>query len=526
MLRNYFKIAWRNLKKNKVFSFINIFGLAVGLTCCMLISLYLYHEFSYDNYHKNGNRIYQLGTNFMEEGEEEKQANTSGPLGRMLQQDFPEIEASARVMRLWRDDKTLFQVKEGSSQARSFYESSGYLADSSLFQVLTFPFKEGNPKTALLEPLAVVLSEDIADRLFGNRPALGNVVHISSSTNGDHDFKVTGVYKAPPSPSHFDARFIMSFGGGDMNGFANDNPSPVNNNMFFTYLLLKEGAKATQLEAKFPAFINTHMGAELKAMGKQRNYFLTPVREVHLSGIKDNVTPGGNKTSLFILASIAVLTLLIACINFMNLSTSSSAKRAAEVGVRKVLGAEKASLLRQFLGESVLMAGIALLVAVLFTLLLLPLFEQVSGRNLALSFGRHAVLLLFFIGAGCCYRFAGGQLSGVLPFFVQADQRTERKVFQFTCGRFLTQRAGGFSIRHIGGAYCCLVCYCKANEVSALAGPGFYKGSAGCYSPAYRNGQGIDTGVQERSGFQSSHRFCRCFHVVSRHLPSAGLEHV
>ncbi|MBD0377449.1 MAG: ABC transporter permease, partial [Flavisolibacter sp.] len=265
------------------------------------------------------------------------------------------------------------------------------------FQILTFYFKEGNPNTALLEPKSVVISEEIANKLFGKEPALDKVVHISSSTNGDHDFKITGVFKAPPAPSHFDARFIMSFGGGNMNGFANDNPSPVNNNMFFTYLLLKEGANAKKLEAKFPAFVNTHMGSELKAMGKQRNYFLTSVKEIHLSGIEDNVTPGGNKTSLFILASIAVLTLLIACINFMNLSTSASSKRAAEVGVRKVLGAEKNSLLRQFLGESVLMAGIALLIALLFTFLLLPMFEQVSGKNLTLSLGQHAVLLGCFV---------------------------------------------------------------------------------------------------------------------------------
>src|SRR5215218_1013129 len=217
MLKNYLKIAWRNLKKNKVFSFINIFGLAVGFTCCMLISLYLYHEFGYDNYHKNGHRIFQLGTNFIEEGQEKKQANTAGPVGRMMQQDFPEIEASARVLKLFRDDKTLLQVKERSGQIKSQYETSGYLADSSLFQVLTFQFKEGNPKTALLEPQTVVLSEDITSKLFGSASAIRKVIHISSSTNGDHDFKVTGVFKTPSAPSHFDARFIMSFGGGDMN---------------------------------------------------------------------------------------------------------------------------------------------------------------------------------------------------------------------------------------------------------------------------------------------------------------------
>jgi putative ABC transport system permease protein len=379
----------------------------------MLISLYLYRELSYDKYHKNRNRIYQLGTTFIEKGSEKKAANTAGPLGRIMQQDYPEIEAAARIMRLWGDDKTLFQVRESGGQAKSFYETGGYLADSSLFRILTFHFKEGTGRTALLEPSSVVLSETMASKLFGNAPALNKVVHISSSTNGDHDYKVTGVFETPPAPSHLDAQFILSFGGGDMYGFANDNPSPVNNNMFYTYLLLKEGAQAKTLEAKFPAFVNTHIAAELKAMGKERNFFLTPVREIHLSEVEGSLTPGGNKTSLFILTSIAILTLLIACINFMNLSTSSSAKRAAEVGVRKVLGAEKASLLRQFLGESVLMACMAFLFAVLFTFLLLPLFERVSGKDLTLSFEHHALLLLGFV----VLAFVTGLLAGSYPAF-------------------------------------------------------------------------------------------------------------
>ncbi|HZF66273.1 MAG TPA: FtsX-like permease family protein [Chitinophagaceae bacterium] len=397
MIKTYFKIAWRNLKKNKTFSFINIFGLSVGLTCCMLISLYLYHSFSYDKYHKHAERVFQLGTAFVDDGKEKRAANTAGPVGKMMQQDFPEVQATARAMKLWRDDKTLFQVNQGTSQQKSFYETDGFLADSSLFEVLSFFFKEGNPNTALREPKSLVLSEQIAEKLFGKEPALDKFVHVSSSTNGDHDLKVTGVFKAPPAPSHFNAKFIMSFAGGDMNGFANDNPSPVNNNMFFTYLMLKEGSNSNALAAKFPAFVQTHLGEELKAMGKERSYFLTPVKDIHLTGVENNVSPGGNKTSLFVLASIALLTLLIACINFMNLSTSSSAKRAAEVGIRKVLGAERNSLLRQFLGESVLMAFVALAAATVFTFLLLPLFERVAAKNLSVPVADYAVLLLVFL---------------------------------------------------------------------------------------------------------------------------------
>jgi putative ABC transport system permease protein len=413
MIRNYFKIAWRNVMKNKVFSFINIFGLSVGLTCCMLIALYMNHEYGYDTHHKNGDRIYQLGTNFMTEGKDEKAANTAAPLGSMMQQDFPEIAAATRMLKLFRDDKTLLQVADAKGSPISFYETNGYLVDSNFFGVLTYSFKEGTSATALTEPNTVVLSEGLAHKLFGKGQALDQLVHISSSTNGDHDFKVKGVFSESSVPSHIDANFFMSFGGGDMNNFANDNPSPVNNNMFFTYLLLKEGATAATLEKKFPAFVKTHIGNQLKTMGKQRRYFLTPVKDIHLSDVVSNVTANGSKTSLFILSSIALLTLLIACINFMNLSTSGSAKRAAEVGVRKVLGAQRGSLFYRFMGESLFMAAIGLLVAFLLTAALLPFFENISGKDIHISWAGHAWLFAAFILLAAIT----GLLAGIYPSF-------------------------------------------------------------------------------------------------------------
>ena len=420
MLRNYLKIAWRNLAKNKVFSFINIFGLSVGLTCCILISLYIYHEISYDTYHKNANRIFRLGTVFIDQGVGEPGANTSAPLGKLIQQEYPEVEASARLLNLFRDDKTLFQVTGNDSKLKSFYETKGFLADSNFFQILTYYFKEGDAKTALLEPNSVVISEEIAQKLFGKESAINKIVWIRSSTNGDTSFRVTGVFSNPPGPSHLDARFFMSFKGGRMNRFANDNPSLLNNNMFYTYLLLKNSSDGNKLAAKFPGFVQRHLGNELKQMGKQRKYFLTPVRDIYLSGIaKNSIIAGGSKTTLFILGSIAILTLLIACINFMNLSTANSAKRAAEVGVRKVLGAQKQSLLRQFLGESLIMAGIALILALVFSFLLLPVFEQVSGKTLIISFEQKIILGgSFFLLA-----LITGLLAGSYPAFYLSSFR-------------------------------------------------------------------------------------------------------
>jgi len=420
MLRNYLKIAWRNLAKNKVFSFINIFGLSVGLTCCILISLYIYHEISYDTYHKNANRIFRLGTVFIDQGVGEPGANTSAPLGKLIQQEYPEVEASARLLNLFRDDKTLFQVTGNDSKLKSFYETKGFLADSNFFQILTYHFKEGDAKTALLEPNSVVINEEIAQKLFGKESAINKIVWIRSSTNGDTSFRVTGVFSNPPGPSHLDARFFMSFKGGRMNRFANDNPSLLNNNMFYTYLLLKNSSDGNKLAAKFPGFVQRHLGNELKQMGKERKYFLTLVPDIYLSGIaKNSIIAGGSKTTLFILGSIAILTLLIACINFMNLSTANSAKRAAEVGVRKVLGAQKQSLLRQFLGESLIMAGIALILALVFSFLLLPVFEQVSGKTLIISFEQKIILGgSFFLLA-----LITGLLAGSYPAFYLSSFR-------------------------------------------------------------------------------------------------------
>jgi len=414
MFKTYVKIAWRSVMKNKMFSFINIFGLSVGLTCCILITLYIVHETSYDKFFKNANHIFRLGTVFIDQGVEDKGGNTSAPLGRMLQQEYPEVQSSARLLNLFRDDKTLFQVQLNGGKMKSFYETKGFIADSNFFQILPYQFKEGDARTALLEPNSVVINEDIAKKLFGNESAINKIVRVSSSTNGDTSFRITGVFQEQPGPSHLEARFFLTFRGGRMNRFANDNPSLINNNMFYTYVLLKNADDAPKLERKFPDFIQRHLSEQLEKNGKQRKYFLTAVPDIYLSGIKKNNTiAGGSKTTLFILGSIALLTLLIACINFMNLSTASSAKRAAEVGVRKVMGAQKNALLRQFLGESIVLSVIALVFALVFTALLLPVFEQVSGKHLVISSQQKILLATLFV----VLALVTGLFAGIYPAF-------------------------------------------------------------------------------------------------------------
>ena len=397
MIKSYLKIAWRNFLNNKFSSFVNIFGLAVGLTCCMLISLYLYHEFTYDHYHQKADRIYQVGTQFLGNDKQNRSAGTPSPLGPTLQKEFPEIEASARIINLFVDDKTLLQYN-GSGEIKSFYETRGFLADSSFFRLFDYHFIEGSGEKALIEPNTIVLSEEIAKKIFGNEPALDKVIHISSTTNGSGDYKITGVFRPTDAPTHIPGRFFISLSTGEFGRFIISTSDFASNNMFFTYLLLRPGADANALEKKLPAFVEKYMRKDLDAAGFDKRQFLLPITAIHLkSGYSSSVIPQGNLTYLYILASVAIFILIIACINFMNLATARSAKRAAEVGIRKVLGAEKKQLVRQFLGEAIMLSIFSLLLALVMVKILLPYFSSISAVQLSLSFSRHFWLILAFI---------------------------------------------------------------------------------------------------------------------------------
>ncbi|MDB5229423.1 MAG: antimicrobial peptide transporter permease [Chitinophagaceae bacterium] len=416
MIRTYIKLAFRNLVKNRVFSFINVFGLATGLTCCLLISLYIYHEFSYDQYQKLGKRLYQLGTLSIKEGKENRFATTPAPMAPAMKQELPEIESYTRLIKAFQDDKTLFQYTSGKEAVKSFYETQGYLADSTFFRLFTYAFKEGDPKTALNEPNTLVISDEIADKIFGKASALNKIIHINSNTNGEYDFRVTGVFVPSKTPSHIDARFVMSMKGGEVGAWINNMGTDImNNNMFFTYFLLKPGTDVKRLEAKFEAFITKHAGADLKAQGRNRKQYLTPVRDIHLysNDNGNNVTAGGSLSYLYILMSIAIVTLLIACVNFMNLSTARSSKRAIEIGMRKVLGAEKNSLVIQFLWESVLLSFIAFILALGLTLLLMPVFEQLSGKDFTYSIQQYTWLITGFL----VITMITGLIAGIYPAF-------------------------------------------------------------------------------------------------------------
>lgn len=399
MVGNYWKLTWRNFTKNKFFSLINIFGLAVGLTCCMLIGLYIQNEFSFDAYHSKAKRIYQLGTIHHRNEKEWRTASAPGPMAPALKNEFSDIEATARLCGLFRDDKTLLQYDAGHNDLRSFYETKGFLADSSFFSIFDYNFLEGNPSHALTDPNTIVLNEEIAKKIFGNESAMGKVIRVGSSTNGSADYKVTGVFRPGSQPSHIDARFFLSMYSGEIGDMAMHATNFANNNIFYTYLLLKPGVDKSRIETQLPGFVKKYMERDLQANGATKTEFLIPLRNIHLySGVNANVTPNGSLSYLYILGSIAVFILLVACINFMNLSTARSVKRAGEVGIRKVLGAGQRQLVFQFLGEAVLLALLSFLIAILLTIALLPFFSQVTNTSLHLDIPGKLTILVGFLG--------------------------------------------------------------------------------------------------------------------------------
>ncbi|HXO77565.1 MAG TPA: ABC transporter permease [Puia sp.] len=416
MLINYFKIAWRNLIKSKTFSFINIFGLAAGLTCCMLISIYLLHEFSYDSYQPAAKDVYVMATRFSMNHKDFTLAAVPAPMAATVKKEFPEVRQYSQLLQLsLMEDKTMLQYRVPGGSPLSFFESKGFMTDSSFFRMFSYHFIEGSANSALDGPNSIVISEEIAHKLFGGSPALGKMIHVSSGMNGDHDFAVKGVFRPGNKPSHIDGQFFISFGGGDVEDFmrrqANDFAT---NNMYTAYLRLAPGTRPETLDAKFPAFLDKYAGKQMKEMGFEKHQFLVPLREIHLRpDITNNVIPTASRTYLYILASIAIFTLLIACINFMNLATARSAKRSAEVGIRKVLGAVKGKLIGQFLGESVLMSGIAFFLAWGFTVALLPAFSHVTNRVLTLTLPEQLPLLAGFLGLAILT----GLLAGIYPAF-------------------------------------------------------------------------------------------------------------
>ncbi|QQS35418.1 MAG: ABC transporter permease [Ignavibacteriales bacterium] len=381
MIQNYLKIAFRNLIKFKAYSLINILGLATGTTACLLILLYVQDELSFDLHHKNVDRIYRVYADAMLGNNKLNFAVSSAPMGAALVQDYPEVE---NYVRLQPSQNMLIRYED-----KVFTENRFLWADSTLFDVFTIPVIEGDPKTALTQPHYLVLTESSAKKYFGEEdPIEKNLIFENGQL-----YKVTAVVEDCKPNSHFHYDMIAS-----MTTLEHSRSTYWISNNFYTYVLFKEGYPAGEFEKKLPDVVKKYVGPQmaqamgvsfekLEELGNKYDLHIQALKDIHLKSALDyELEPNGNIEYVYIFSIIAVFILLIACINFMNLATARSSMRSKEVGIRKVLGSNIYQLVRQFLTESVLLSSISVILAVTFVELLLPLFNQVSGKELETAY--------------------------------------------------------------------------------------------------------------------------------------------
>ncbi|MGC4038239.1 MAG: ABC transporter permease [Chitinophagaceae bacterium] len=414
MFTNYVKLALRNLVRNKVYSFINICGLALGVTCCLLLSLYIRDEMSYDKHHKRADDLYRIITNFQSGSGVDRVASVSPPIAMAIKNEVPEVEAAVRILNP-PGVKEYFTTGE-KEKARSliryrdklFYDSEGFIADSTLFDVLTYELKEGNSEKALVEPNSVVLSAKLANNIFGDEPALNKVITISQGGQPE-DYKVTGVFNEQYN-SHIKANFFTSINSsGSVATILNENEW-AGQNFVPSYLKLVHGHNKDAVEKKINEVLLRHGSAAMKAEGIQKTLSLEPVKDIYL---KSDVGQKPRITYLYIVGAIALFILLIACINFMNLSTAKANKRAVEIGVRKTLGAHRLALIKQIFADTMITVVIAIIISFILVQFALPLFNQLTGKNISLNGGN----ITFFLFASLMLIVITSLLAGSYPAF-------------------------------------------------------------------------------------------------------------
>jgi len=378
MLTNYLKIAWRNLRKYRAFSLINIVGVAIGLACFLLIALYVRDELSYDRYNEHADRVYRVERTFLSSdgAPSLRLAQAAPPFGPLIKQDFPEAEEVARTL------ENNFLLSYGENR---FDEPDVYFAEPELFRILSFKWVSGNPEQALVNPFSVVFSRPMAEKYFGKEDPIGKTVRLENQ----FDLTVTGVFEPLPGQAHFHPTIMLSFS--TMNDpriyGAERLRTNWGNNAFNTYVRLAKGVDPARLERAFPAFQDKHIpnGGGNRPSSYSR-LSLRKVTDIHLRSHTDSeVEPTGDITFVYLFAAIGVFILLIACINYMNLATARSSGRAKEVGMRKVVGALRGQLIGQFLSESLLLVGLALVVALILVALCLPWLNEFTQKQIALQ---------------------------------------------------------------------------------------------------------------------------------------------
>ena len=397
MFRNFFITAWRNLWKNKTFSAINIFGLTIGLTCCLLIALYIQHELSYDDFEINGNRIARviMEYNFAGSSAGNKGNYTSVRVASVFKRTFPEVESAVKMKEYERVIR---------HQDKLINEKNFMYADSTFFDIFSFKLLHGDVHKVLAAPHNVVLTQSAAKKYFGNENPVGKALQVG---NDSVLYQITGVVQDCPSNSQIKFDFLASF---SSLGLTPDYENTYWDANYTTFLLLKNENSISQLQAKLPAF----MKKEMEGQAATINFYLEPFNKIHLYSPYDGFEPNNSITYIYILAAVALLILVIACFTYINLSTARSLERAKEVGVRKVIGAGRKQLFWQFIGESLLLCGIAVIISLIAAAILLPSFNELTGKQLQLASLFSLPFISFSFSIAICVSLIAGSYPALI----------------------------------------------------------------------------------------------------------------
>lgn len=463
MIRNYIKIAFRNFSKSKTFSFINIIGLAIGTMCCLYIVMYVMDQYSYDKQHNGVEDIYRVNSEIIAQNSDLHNATSSPPIAPAMKSDFAEVEQFTRVVPT---------VKFGAAQhllrynEKTIYEKEAVYVDSTFFDVFAFHFVQGDARSALSKPYTVVLLKSVAGKLFGNTDAVGKVIEMDNAF-GKHNFEVTGVIDESLGKSHIQAHIFMSMNSGGMGSYTYDNNAWAAYNYAASYVRLKPNTDVAAFGNKLPAFLEKYGAQQLKELGMEKRLSLQQVRSIHTTaGYQNELSKTVNDAFLKMLFVIAALIQVIACINFMNLATARASKRAKEVGVRKVIGAQVNDLVKQFLGESFLLSLLAVAVALPLLFLTLPYLNRITHADIALSLLSNYKLWLMLAGiivfTGL---FAGSYPAFYLSAFKPAGVikgSFSNRISAVGIRRFLVVFQFAMSIIFISGI---IVIYCQLNYI-------------------------------------------------------------
>src|SRR6476660_8694566 len=403
MIKNYLKTGLRNLLRYKGFALINIASLTIGMIGCFVIGLFVWDEWQYDKNIPGGKNVYRIYDQRNDNGNITFMAPTPPAFASFLEQQYPEVDTTMRI--LMGSDKFLMEAGDKKS-----YEDKGWFVESSFFKIFPLKLTRGDVTKALAAPSSVVISEEIAKKFFGNDDTIGKTIQVDKM-----NLNVTAVIAKLPEHFHLDFHYLVSF---STIGMPKERMDKWTWNQFYTYIKLKPGADIKQLQSKFQAYVKKEIYPTLIQANTSFLPFFQPLKNIHLQSsdfVYDNAKRG-NETYVKALTIIAIFVLVIACFNFINLATARSLRRAKEIGVRKVVGAEKKQLVLQFTGETVLLSVISVLVATLATMILLPALNNFTGKAINFNPFTDPVLFMFLLGSGIVI----GIMAGIYPALVMS----------------------------------------------------------------------------------------------------------